>query len=145
MKAKDDELKAQEKSLIRIEKLPNLHEVPVSPRELASDYWTPDEPGEYKVGVIMDIREESYPIDGTDDRIMLECMVMISQERDGSFNTIRNGSKRLVATIVTAIEKGEIVLEKTPLKITFTGKEKNKTNAFKSDRWSVKPLLITAK
>lgn len=145
MKAKDDELKAQEQSLMRIEKLPNLHEAPVSPRELASEYWTPDIDGEYKVGVVMDIREESYPIDGTDERIMLECIVMISQEKDGSYNTIRNGSKRLVGTIGMAVEKGEIVLGKTPLKITFTGKEKNKTNSFKSDRWSVKPLMIAAK
>lgn len=145
MNKKNDELKNKEESLMVIGKLPNLHEAEVSPRELASEYWTPEESGEYKVGVLMDIREESYPVEGTNERIMLNCVVMISQEKDGSFNTIRNGSKRLVATLESAIEKGEIVLEETPVKIMFTGKEKNKTNAFKSDRWSVKPLLIPKK
>lgn len=134
--------KKNDESLMVIDKLPNLHEAQVSPRELASEYWTPEEKGEYKVGVVMDIREESYPIEETNERIMLTCIIMISQEKDGSFNTIRNGSKRLVATVETAIEKGEIVLEETPIKIMFTGSKINKTNAYKSDRWSVKPLLI---
>lgn len=142
MTKKNELLNAQDESLMLIGKLPNLHEADVSPRELASEYWTPETDGEYKVGVIMDIRKEDYPVEGTDERVDLDCIIMISQEPDGSFNTIRNGSKRLVATILTAMESGEIELEKTPIKITYIGKAKNKTNAFKSDRWSVKPLLI---
>lgn len=144
MTKNSNEILSQDSALIELGKLPNLHEAAVSPRELASEYWTPEGDGEYKVGVIMDIRKEDYPVEGTNERVELDCIIMLAQEEDGSFSTIRNGSKRLVATVLHAIESGEIVLEKTPIKITYTGKAKNKTNAFKSDRWSVKPLILAA-
>jgi hypothetical protein len=67
---------------------------------------------------------------------------MISQKEDKSFETIRNGSKRFVATIESALDTGDIVLGQTPVKVTFTGQQKNKTNSYKSDRWSVKPLIL---
>ena len=128
--------------LATLEQLPNLHEAQVSPREMSSTYWTPDTEGEYKVGVVMAIKEESYSNETTQEVIQLPCVIMLSQEKDGSFNTIRNGSKRLVATIEAAVESGELVLEKTPVRITFSGKSKNKTNSYLSDRWSVKPIIL---
>tara|TARA_A100000164_G_scaffold380669_1_gene428971 strand:- start:29 stop:448 length:420 start_codon:yes stop_codon:yes gene_type:complete len=131
-----------EKSLANLNQLPNLHEAQVSQRELSSTYWTPENEGEYKVGVIFEIKEESYE-DQQGEVIKLPCIIMLSQEKDGSFNTIRNGSKRLVATIENAIESGEVALRSTPVKVAYLGKQRNKTNAFSSDRWSVKPIIVS--
>lgn len=128
-------------SLATIDNLPNLHEAKTSPRELSSVYWTPEIQGEYRVGVAMEIKEEHYENDNGDE-IKLPCVIMLAQQEDGSFSTIRNGSKRLVATILNAVESGEIVLTKTPIRIAYLGKQKNKTNSFQSDRWSVKPIIL---
>jgi len=46
-----------------------------------------------------------------------------------------------VAAIEEAVNDGRIT-EGMPLQITFLGEEKNKTNSFKSARWSVKPLIV---
>jgi len=127
--------------LTNVKDLPNLHEVEVSPRELSSEYWTPEENGEYKVGVILEIKQENYE-DKEGETVVLPCVIMLAQNTDLSFNTIRNGSKRLVATIEAAVEGGEVQYGKTPVKIAYIGKKKNKTNSFQSDRWSVKPLVL---
>lgn len=126
-----------------LKKLPNLHEAEASQRELSSTYWTPEKEGEYKVGIILDVKEEPYQDEKTGETVMLDCVTFLAQETDGSFSTMRNGSKRLVATIASALESGEITLEQTPIKITFSGKQKNKTNGYMSDRWSVKPLILS--
>lgn len=139
--SKKEEMQENNSSLTTIDKLPNLHEAKTSPRELSSTYWTPDNPGEYKVGVVLEIKQEKYENE-SGETIDLPCVIMLSQEQDGSFNTIRNGSKRLVATILDAIESGEVVFTKTPVRITYAGKVRNKTNAYSSDRWSVKPILV---
>ncbi|MAX71841.1 MAG: hypothetical protein CMC76_12220 [Flavobacteriaceae bacterium] len=125
-----------------LDSLPNLHNAKVSPRELSSTYWTPEVEGEYKVGVIMEIKEENYTDDKSGETVKLPCIIMLNQEEDGSFNTIRNGSKRLVATIESAIESGELVLGQTPIRLSYLGKRKNKTNSYQSDRWSVKPIVL---
>ncbi|MEM7485836.1 MAG: hypothetical protein AAF348_11570 [Bacteroidota bacterium] len=137
-----EEMQTAKNELTTLESLPNLHEAKVSPREMSSTYWTPDRESEYKVGVVMSIKEESYQNETTGEVIQLPCIIMLAQEEDGSFSTIRNGSKRLVATIEAAMETGEMVLEKTPVRITYLGKTKNKTNSYLSDRWSVKPIIL---
>lgn len=129
-------------ALVNLDSLPNLHEAKVSPRELSSTYWTPEKEGEYKVGVVAELKEETYLDEQSGETIMLPCIIMLAQSIDGSFNTIRNGSKRLFATIESATESGEIVLGSTPVRVTYLGKSKNKTNSFHSDRWSVKPILF---
>lgn len=130
-----------ENQILNVKDLPNLHKLETSPRELSSEYWTPENEGEYKVGVVLDIKPETYE-DSTGNQIELPCIIMLAQNEDGSFSTIRNGSKRLVATIENAVERGELIFSQTPVKISYVGKEKNKTNSFKSDRWSVKPLIF---
>lgn len=125
-----------------LDQLPNLHKAKVSQRELSSTYWTPETEGEYRVGVVMEIKEESYTDDKSGETIKLPCLIMLSQEEDGSFNTIRNGSKRLVATIENAVDSGEVTLGRTPVRIAFAGKQRNKTNSYISDRWSVKPIIL---
>lgn len=137
------ELKNQETGLsTTVKELPNLHESEVSPRELSSEYWTPENAGEYKVGIILEIKEENYIDEKSGETVLLPCVVMLSQNTDLTFSTIRNGSKRLVATIESAVESGEVVFGQTPVKISYTGKQKNKTNSFISDKWSVKPLVL---
>lgn len=131
----------QETGLANLNSLPNLHEAKTSPRELSSEYWTPDTAGEYKVGVIVEIKEEKYENEAGEE-INLPCIIMLAQNEDGSFNTIRNGSKRLVATILDSVQSGEVVFSKTPVRIAYIGKQRNKTNSFSSDRWSVKPIIL---
>jgi len=127
-------------NLMNVKELPNLHTAEVSPRELSSEYWTPEDHGEYKVGVILEIKQENYE-DAQGETVVLPCVIMLAQNEDLTFNTIRNGSKRLVATIEAAVESGEVVYGTTAVKIAYIGKKKNKTNSFQSDRWSVKPLV----
>lgn len=139
--SKTEEIQKQETGLSTLDQLPNLHEAKTSPRELSSTYWTPENAGEYKVGVIVEIKQETYENEAG-EKIDLPCIIMLSQELDGSFSTIRNGSKRLVATIIDAVESGEVVFTRTAVKISYLGKQRNKTNAFSSDRWSVKPIIL---
>lgn len=127
--------------LVNVKELPNLHQLEASPRELSSEYWTPETEGEYKVGVVLEIKSEIYEND-LGEQVELPCVIMLSQEEDGTFNTIRNGSKRLVATIENAVSSGAMNYAETPVRITFAGEAKNKTNSYKSARWSVKPLII---
>lgn len=138
----ENQVKKTENNLANVNQLPNLHSVDVSPRELSSEYWTPEKEGEYRVGLLLEIKEETYASEKTGESISLPCVVMLAQNEDLSFSTIRNGSKRLVATIESAVESGEVVYGQTPVKITYTGKQKNKTNSFISDKWSVKPLIF---
>ena len=128
--------------LVTLKDLPNLHEVEVSQKELSSEYWTPTEENEYKVGVIIGLGVENYTNEETGETVLLPCITMIAQNEDQSFSTIRNGSKRLVATIEKAVESGDVQFGTVPVKITYLGNKKNKTNSFKSDRWSVKPLIF---
>lgn len=130
-----------ENQLVDVKQLPNLHKAEVSARELSSEYWTPEENNEYKVGVVAEIKEELYENEAG-ETINLPCIIMLAQNEDGTFGTIRNGSKRLVATIENAIENGAMIIGETPVRITFLGKKKNKTNSFQSDRWSVKPIVL---
>jgi hypothetical protein len=121
--------------------LPNLHEGREIPVDLSSSYWTPEKEGEQKKGFYQRIEESTYTNEGTGEQVSLPCIILIAQDASGNVTTIRNGSKRLVATIEEAVNDGRIT-EGMPLCITYLGKEKNKTNSFKSDRWSVKPIII---
>ncbi len=128
--------------LANLNELPNLHEATESPRELSSEYWTPEKEDEYKVGVIIEIKDENYTHEDTGESVVLPCVIMLSQNEDRTFSTIRNGSKRLVATVQNALDSGDVVPGQTPVKVRYLGQQKNKTNSYKSDRWSVKPIII---
>jgi len=120
--------------------LPNLSEAKVLPMDLLSEYWTPVIEEEYKLCFFKELKTVLYT-DADKKVIDLPCVILIEQTPTGILRTIRNGSKRLVATIEDAVNSGTLS-EGTPLKITFKGKEKNATNAFQSDRWSVNPLYV---
>lgn len=121
--------------------LPNLAEAKVIPADLTSEYWTPEKEGEFKLGFFQEIKNSTYTDEQTGETIELPCIIFIEQMQNGVLKTIRNGSKRLVASLEDALKEGKIA-QGTPLKIEFLGKQKNATNSFKSDRWSVKPLFV---
>lgn len=121
--------------------LPNLQDAKVMPTDLTSEYWTPTTAGENKLGFFQEIKSSTYTDDKTGETIELPCIIFLEQNKLGELKTIRNGSKRLVASLEDALHTGKIA-QGTPLKIEYLGKEKNATNAFQSDRWSVKPLIV---
>lgn len=121
--------------------LPNLQEAKVIPADLTSEYWTPTTQGEFKLCFFQEIKSSTYTDEQTGETIELPCAVLLEQTPDGILKSIRNGSKRLVASLEDAIHGGKIK-QGTPLKLEFMGKQKNATNAFQSDRWSIKPLFV---
>lgn len=122
--------------------LPNLHkEAREIAIDLSSSYWTPEKPGDDMRGFFQRIEESTYEDKKTGEQLLLPCVIFIAQDEKGDITTVRNGSKRLVAAIEDAVKEGR-VSEGMPLLITYLGKVKNKTNAFMSDRWSVKPLIV---
>ena len=124
--------------------LPNLSEAKVLPADLTSEYWTPEKEGESKLCFFQEIKNSTYTDEKTGETIELPCVVILEQKSTGVLATVRNGSKRLVASLEDAIHAGKISVG-TPLKIEYVGKQKNATNAFQSDRWSVKPLIFSTK
>jgi hypothetical protein len=124
-----------------LEELPNLQGAKILPIDLTSEYWTPEKEGETKLCFFQDIKSSSYTDEQTGETIELPCIIFLEQKETGELKTFRNGSKRLVASLQSAMNSGKIVAG-TPLRIEYLGKQKNSTNAFKSDIWSVKPLII---
>ncbi|ALN97208.1 hypothetical protein LIT13_06520 [Flavobacterium psychrophilum] len=124
-----------------LEELPNLQSAKILPIDLTSEYWTPEKEGETKLCFFQDIKSSSYTDEQTGETIELPCIIFLEQKETGELKTFRNGSKRLVASLQSAMNSGKIVAG-TPLRIEYLGKQKNSTNAFKSDIWSVKPLII---
>ena len=108
--------------------LPSLDDAQELPIDLCGNYWSPE-----KAGVL----SATNP----DELIDLDCAFFLERKADGTVQTITNGSRRLVGILEQYIENGALK-KGTPLKITYMGKRKNKTNNFQSDNWSVKPLLI---
>jgi len=120
--------------------LPNLTDAIEMPLDLMSDYWTPENPGEFK-RVFFDRIDISQALvkdkDGLDVLIDLECAYFLEQDKNQEIKSVRNGSKRLVGALLSQnMQRG------TALKITYLGKKKNRNNSFLSDNWSVKPLIV---
>ena len=122
-------------------KLPNLHDAKVLQMDLTSEYWTPETAGEFKLGFFQEIKHSTYTDEKTGETTELPCLVFLEQKENGEIRTIRNGSKRLVASIEEAVKDGKVT-QGTALKFEFIGKQKNSTNGYNSDRWSVKPLIV---
>jgi hypothetical protein len=122
--------------------LPNLADAQVIPADLTSEYWTPTQAGESKLCFFQEIKSSTYTDEQTGETVELPCVVVLEQTPAGDLKTIRNGSKRLVASLEDALTTGKI-RQGTPLKLEYIGKQKNATNSFQSDRWSVKPLFVS--
>lgn len=121
--------------------LPDLKNAVAINADLGSEYWTPQSSGESKRVFFQKIEMSNYTDEKTGETIELPCVVMLSQDAKLNIVTIRNGSKRLVAAVEESFNKG-VISEGTPLEITYIGKEKNKSNSYMSDRWSIKPLIL---
>lgn len=120
--------------------IPDLDDAFVSPLELAGNYWTPENPGDSKRLYFDCIKEiEVQSIQEPDTLIPLPC-AFFYEVKKGVVTNHCNGSKRLVAILENNhIERG------MPILVTYMGKKPNTTNSFKSDHWSVKPLMLKIK
>jgi hypothetical protein len=127
-------------------KLPDLQHAVEDELALGSTYWTPENIGEFKRGIVIGIEEQVY--NRIDDKtgeitfIDLQVVIMAEQKPDLSWHRISNGGKRLVSTIEQSLATGAIVPFKTPVQIKYLGKKKNSTNGFHCDSFEVKPLKL---
>ena len=122
--------------------LPSLDDAQELPIDLCGNYWTPEHVGEFKKMFFAEIKlQKVLSATNADELISLKCATFLERAEDGTVQTVTNGSRRLVGIIEQYIENGSLK-SGVPLKITYMGKRKNKTNNFQSDNWSVKPLRI---
>lgn len=122
--------------------LPSLKDAQELPIDLCGNYWTPEMPGEFKRMFFVEIKSQKVlSATGNGELIDLDCATFLEQTEDGTIQTVTNGSRRLVGILEQYVDNG-LIRNGTPLKITYMGKRKNKTNTFQSDNWSVKPLRI---
>lgn len=125
--------------------LPDLYGDGVHPAkyDLMVDYWTPESEGETKRLFFKEIQtlenQGQRELDNKDGTKEVPNAIFIEHTPDG-YKTIRNASKRLVAALLNWDVKPY-----QPLEITYLGKERNKTNQYMSDRWSVRPLILNKK
>lgn len=126
-------------SVINLDKgvIPDLNAMTAMPFDLMSDYWTPEKAGESKRLVFDSIRSRMVKDMQTGEPVELECAFFFERSGDGEVKTVCNGSRRLVGVI-----EGYDIQRGAPMLITYMGKQKNRTNSFFSDIWSVKPLII---
>lgn len=110
-----------------------------APIDLMGNYWTPENIGEFKRVIFDRIDASKVLAQDTGEIIELECAFFLVKE-NGVVKQVLNGSKRLVG----ALQSYNIV-KGTPLEIKYLGKKTNSTNSFKSDNWSVTPLIVKPK
>ena len=115
---------------------PNLDDAQVLPMDLMSTYWTPEAANESK-NVVFSHIDDSTLVDPDSGEVKTLRTAFFFEQKDGEVRSVRNASKRLVGAI-----ESNMIARGTPLRITYLGKKKNVNNAFKSDDWAVKPLLI---
>lgn len=121
--------------LTKASALPDLSQTEPLPFDLMADYWTPEQEGESKRMFFDRIGMRTVKDIQSDSEFELECAFFLEQ-KDGQLKPVSNGSKRLVGAL-----QANVIKQGTPLLVTFMGKTKNKTNSFKSDSWSIKPLV----
>ena len=123
----------------------DLDEAEVMPIELTSIYWTPEQKGESIRAVFLSVEYvEMAPMSERDKEnlnengnVFITCAYFMTSNEEGKAVKVCNASKRLISTL-----QGSFIKPMTPLLITYCGKVSNRTNAHKSDSWSVKPLNV---
>jgi hypothetical protein len=126
------------------DRLPVLKDSDAMAIELSSTYWSPDKDGDQFRGFYQGIEPATYEDRKTGEVIDLPCALFLTQLDGGDVATIRNGSKRLVAALEDAVDRGRIGIG-SPILVTFRGKKRNKRNEYSSDTWSIKPLVVKEK
>ena len=116
--------------LITLNGVPDLSTYEVSSGDLAFDYWTPQEEGEFKLLLYYGIEIRNVPDHADKDKtVNLPCAVFYEPTDNGEYRTIVNGSVRLRST-VEKLDRG------TALKVTYRGKKLCR-NGNNSDNWAV--------
>ena len=118
--------------------LPDLSTAEAAPVELLGEYWTPTTAGETKRVFFIDIVNTNSIDPASGETVELSSVRFLEKQADGSYRTIRNSSKRLVAAF--EVFSGDI--SGKPFEVRYEGKKRNSTNSFMSDNWSVRPLII---
>lgn len=122
--------------------IPSLASAQEVPIDLCGNYWTPEVPGEFKHLIFVELNTQKVlDAQGSGELIDLDCASFAEQNENGDLVTITNGSRRLVGVLEQYVESG-LISKGTPMKITYMGKRKNKTNGYSSDNWSIKLLRI---
>ena len=122
--------------------LPSLEDAQELPIDLCGNYWTPEHAGEFKKMFFVEITPQKVlSATNPDELIDLDCATFLEKTVNGTVQTVTNGSRRLVGILEQYLENGSLK-SGMPLKITYMGKKKNKTNNFQSDNWSVRPLRL---
>ena len=117
--------------------LPDLSQAAPAPLELTGEYWTPEVEGETRRMYFNELRMEITTDQQSGQDIDLLVAYFVELASDGTKHVVRNASKRLTGVIdACRIARG------TPLEITYLGKKKNKTNSYRADSWSIRPLII---
>lgn len=120
--------------------MPDMDSFEAAPFDIMADYWSPETPGEKKKLLFDHIGIRQVLDQQTGEILDLECAFFYEQVGEGKDKKIRsisNGSKRLVGAI-----HSNNIRQGGALEITYLGKKQNKNNGFKSDNWSIKPLVL---
>lgn len=120
--------------IMRLGEIPDLEEFEVDPVDLSYEYWTPEKEGESRRLFFLSIEEMEVPDHNDDSKLVnLECARFVQKQANGEFQTIVNASIRLMSIV-------KKLPPQTPVRITYKGKKKNRTNGNMSDQWSVVTL-----
>ena len=121
--------------------MPDLNDMEAAPLDLASTYWTPETPGEFK-NLLFDRFEESLVPDkygpGKNDpsaTVPLETAHFWERTSTGEIVAVRQASKVLLSILKSAgIQHGAMI------RIVYKGKAKL-SNGNTGDTWAIYPLV----
>lgn len=128
-------------NLDNLSSMPDLDEAEAMPLDLTSLYWTPEAPGETKKLIYdgMEVRDLIDQESGEAKELPHIFFFEQSKNADGTKTVARicNATKRLLGVF----ENGSWP-RGSAFQITYLGKVKNGSNAYKSDSWRVSPLVV---
>lgn len=119
--------------------LPDLAQATPEPVEMSGEYWTPEEVGETRRLFFFDLNIENVVDMESRETYELPVVRFLEPDGEGGVRSVRNGSCRLVGifeSFAMSIKQGDA------FEIKYLGRKKNKSNARKSDCWSVRRLTI---
>lgn len=113
-----------------------LAEAEASNISMIPNYWSPEAEGEMINAFYLGLRKECYPSMNEEGADEMVDTAMFATLIEGNKTVLSNASRRLVSA-VREFKPG------TMIQVIYKGQRKNKTNAFKSAVWDVKPLKTT--
>lgn len=121
-----------------------LEQAEVVPLPITVEYWSPQAPGESKRVYVAGIQPTEILDIQKGEIKTLSAVYLLEVTAEGQVKKWMTAAAVLVGAISEAIRRGQIIpgTDKTPVKITFLGKVKNRTNAMMSNRWEILPLVV---